>query len=208
MKRARMVIFLLLGMIVNVFAQKTSKFEVYGSAGISFPIGPENFSKYWKMGFNFGNGIGYSLNPNLTLITYFDFNSFSLDGDKFSQALQNAGLVDPGTSISGGGISIYTISENLKMTLPTGQSPVHPYICGGEGLFELSAHNMKSNNSELEGEGYSETDFSVLFGVGADIAMGERVSLFVEVKDVIGFTEDENMEIFPIKIGIIYKEGR
>jgi len=204
MKKVMIGIFLLLGVTVNVFAQGTSKFEAYGNAGISFPIGPEDFSKYWKMGFNFGIGGGYVINPNLTLITYADFNSFSFDGDKW---LKDNGLGGYGISLSGGGISIYTFSENLKITLPTTQSPVHPYLCGGAGLFIFSVNDIESNDSTFTGKGYSENAFSVLLGAGADIAMGERVSLFVEGKYAIGFTKktDGNTQILPIKIGIKFR---
>jgi len=203
MKRARMVIFLLLGMIVNVFAQKTSKFEVYGSAGISFPIGPENFSKYWKIGFNVGAGVGYRypLTPGVTLITDFGFNRFSLDRNKM---LQDMGWVDPGTSISGGDIAIITFSGNLKAIVPTSYNKVTPYLCGGAGLFIFSVNDIVSNDGEIEGKGYSKALFSILLGGGTDIAIGERTDLFIEGK-YVGFTGYENKQILPIKIGIKYK---
>jgi len=203
MKRARMVIFLLLGMIVNVCAQKTSKFEVYGDAGISFPIGPENFSKYWKMGFNFGGGVGYRypLNSDVTLITDFGFNRFSLNRDKM---LQDMGWVDHGTSISGGDIAIITFSENLKAIVPTSSTKVTPYLCGGAGLLIFSVNDIVSNDGEIEGKGHFKALFSILLGGGTDIAIGERTDLFIEGK-YIGFTGYVNRQIFPIKIGIKYK---
>jgi len=203
MKRAMMVIFLLLGMIVNVFAQKASKFEVYTDAGISFPIGPEDFSKYWKMGFNFGGGVGYRypLNSDVTLITDFGFNRFSLNRDKM---LQDMGWVDHGTSISGGDIAIITFSENLKAIVPTSSTKVTPYLCGGAGLLIFSVNDIVSNDGEIEGKGHFKALFSILLGGGTDIAIGERTDLFIEGK-YIGFTGYVNRQIFPIKIGIKYK---
>lgn len=204
MKRVTFSIFLLLVTTANILAQGTNKLEFYCNSGISFPAAPDEFTDYWRMGFNFGGGIGYSVTPNLTLIGYFDFNGFRFDDDKF---LRDYGFSGYGISISGGEASIITFSGNLKATLQTRPSQVRPYFCGGIGLFKLSIGDVTvyGPGGSATAEGDSETAFSVLFGAGIDFAIGERMDLFIEGRYVIGFTEDESTQMFPIKLGIKFR---
>ena len=198
-------IFLLLVTAVNVFAQEPNKVELYGNSGISFPAGPDEFSDYWKMGFNLGGGIGYPLTPNFVLIGYFDFNSFKFDDDAF---LEDYGLGGSGLSVSGGEASVITLSGNLKINLQTSSSQARPYLIGGIGLFKLSVSDMTIYDrfgGFAKTEGDSETAFSVLLGAGIDFAVGERMDLFFEGKYAIGFTEDESTQVLPIKLGLKFR---
>lgn len=204
MKKIIFGLFLFLASIANAFAQGTNKPEFYGNSGISFPIGPDEFSDYWRMGFNFGGGIGYPISPNLSLVGYFDFNNFRFDDDKY---LRDYGFAGYGISISGGEASIITLSGNLKATLHTTTSSVHPYLWGGIGFFKLSIGDITiyGPGGAVSVEGDSESAFSVLVGGGIDFVIGERMDLFIEGKYVIGFTEGESTQMFPVKFGIKFR---
>ena len=204
MKRIIFSLFLLSVAIANASAQGTNKPEFYANSGISFPTGPDEFTDYWRMGFNFGGGIGYSVSPNLTLVGYFDFNNFRFDDDKF---LRDYGFSGYGISISGGEASIITLSGNLKATLQTSPSSLHPYFCGGIGFFKFSIGDVTvyEPGGSATAEGDSESAFSVLFGAGIDFVIGKRMDLFIEGKYAIGFTEDGSTQMFPIKLGIKFR---
>lgn len=184
-----------------LLVQRTNKLEAYGNSGISFPTGPDEFTNYWKIGLNFGGGIGYTVSPNFTLVGYLGFNNFRFDDESF---LRNYGLSGYGISVSGGEASIITISGNLKIILQTNLSSVYPYFCGGIGFFKLSINDAivygPGGSSIVKGN--SESTFSFLFGAGIDFVIGKRTDLFIEGKYVIGFTKGESTQMFPIKLGI------
>lgn len=177
------------------------KTEFYINSGVSFPIGPDEFSDYWRMGYNFGGGMGIPVSSNIILIGYFQYNSFRFDDDEF---LQDWGLTGYGISISGGEASIMTISGTIKATLGQTPLPMRPYLCGGVGFFKLSIGDITvyDGYSSETAEGDSENAFSILFGAGVDFTIGGRIGLFIEGQYVIGYTEGESTQIFPLKVGI------
>jgi len=204
MYKVILTLFLFPLIITSVSAQARYSPEFYGYGGISFPAGPDEFTDYWRMGFNFGGGIGVPVNPNLTLVGYVAYNTFRFDDDKF---LRDYGFAGYGISISGGEASILVFSGNLKANLgPGGQ--VRPYLCGGGGFFRLSLSDITvyavTGESETV-EGTSETAFSILLGAGIEIPIGARMDLFAEGGYTIGFTEDESTSMFPVKLGIKFR---
>jgi len=204
MKRIIFSLFLLSVVIANASSQGINKYEFYANSGISFPMGSNEFADYWRMGINFGGGIGDSISPILTLVAYFDFNKFRFDDDKF---LRDNGYSGYGISISGGGASIITLSGNLKATLQTSPSSLHPYFCGGIGFMKLFLDDVTvywlGESATIEGD--SESNFSVFFGAGIDFVIGKRMDLFLEGKYAIEIAEGEKAQIFPIKLGIKFR---
>ncbi|HXG00393.1 MAG TPA: outer membrane beta-barrel protein [Bacteroidota bacterium] len=186
------------------FIQEEGRAELYLHGGLSFPFQPKEFSDYWKMGFNIGGGLGYSFSPYLALVGHVDYNNFAFDEDGFLKDLGFSGL---GIKISGGSASIFTVSGNLKATLTTTPHSVSPYFIGGIGFFSISISEVTVSGGgvSVRVEGDSESAFCVSFGPGIDISAAETVSILLEGKYVIGFTENENTTYIPLKAGIKVK---
>jgi len=195
---------LLLASATTAFGQGTNGLELYLNSGISFPSNPDEFADYWSTGFNFGGGAGYSVDPNLTLVAYFDYNDFNFDDERF---LEDYGFTGYGISITGGEASSITLSGNLKVTLLPSPEPVRPYLLGGVGWTRISIGDVTiyGPGGSVTVEGESETAFSVLLGAGIDFTLTEGMDLFIQGGYSIAFTEEESTEIFPVKLGIKFK---
>ncbi len=195
------IVFTLLVAVYQTNAQSTK--EVFFNAGAAIPSKPEVFSDYWKMGFNVGGGVGFSISKNTTLSGSIDYSSFGIDEDG---VLKSNGLSNTGVSISGGAASILTIMGNAKILLTSDASNIAPYIVGGLGFFNISTNDIKiaymGDVDVLEGS--SELAFSLLLGAGFQFPIGNS-SIFLEGNYHIGFTEGSSTAFFPIKVGLRMK---
>jgi hypothetical protein len=184
--------------------ERKNGIELYLNSGISFPSRPDEFADYWSAGFNFGGGIGHSVNPNLSLVGYFDFNDFGFDEDSL---LRDYGLAGYGVLISGGEASSMTLSGTLKATLVTPPAKVRPYLCGGIGISWISISDVTiyylGESATVPGE--SESAFSILVGAGIDFVIAKGMDLFIEGRYAIAFTEGESTAILPFKLGIKFR---
>ena len=187
-----------------VSAQNENKTEFYINGGMTFPFAPNKFSDYWNKGFNFGGGIGYLINPNLSFVGNVNYNTFSFNDEEF---LNDYGFGGYGITISGADASIITVSWNLKTSLQPITTNVRPYLCGGIGYFRLSKSDVTVSligESETV-EGDSESAVSVLFGGGTDFKINENMDFFIEFKYTIGFTEGEKTTMLPLKLGVKFR---
>jgi opacity protein-like surface antigen len=184
------------------FAQDARKIQIILSGGISIPSSPTEFTDYWNLGFNGGGGIGYIFSPNFSANAYFDFNTMSLNEDKF---LNDLGA-PPGVSIEGGSINVITVMANVKGNLITKPKSVSPYFKAGIGLFSLSATDVTvsyQGQSQTVSVDASEEALGIIFGGGIDFPVSPTVLVFVEGNYCVGFTEDESTSFIPIKGGVI-----
>ena len=185
------------------FAQDAKKIQIYLSGGVSIPASPSEFKDFWSLGFNGGGGVGYIFSPIFSANVYFDYNSMTLNEDKF---LEELGATSMGLSIDGGAVNIITVMVNVKTTLIAKPQSVSPYLKAGLGLLSLSATDVtfsymgESFTQEVD---VSEEAFGVLFGGGIDFPVSLNVLIFVEGNYGIGFTEDESTGYITIKGGVI-----
>lgn len=195
---------LVLVSVTTAPAQDISKLEIYLNSGISFPLQPDEFADYWGVGFNFGGGVGYSINPNLSFVGYFDYNRFGFDEESL---LRDYGLAGYGILITGGEASSMTLSGTLKASLLTPPAQVCPYLYGGIGTSWISIGDVTISylDESITVQGESESAFSVLVGAGIDFVIARRMDLFIEGGYAIAFTEGESTGIFPFKVGIKFR---
>jgi len=204
----KIIISLCWGLIIisKVIAQQSEPVNFSVNSGMAFFVSPEEVTDYWSKGFILGAGLGIPFTPQLMLQVYFDFNNFKFDKSKY---LRDYGFGTYGISISGGSITAITVAGNLKINLVSNKTPssVYPYLLGGVGLFRLSIGDMSVYDTSdvviIPGE--AESDFSVLLGLGFDIPVGEKINLFIEGRYIIAFTDGDNPQILPIKLGISFK---
>jgi hypothetical protein len=188
------------------WSQTDKKTDLYLGAGITFPAGPQEFTDYWKMGFNAGGGIGFSLTPAASLIFTVGYAAFPLNE---SEILKKAGVPSyVNASIDGGTASALDLAGNIKLSLNPAPNRVAAYIVAGAGYFSLSFSDVKVSASYM---GYSasetltfdsESAFSTSFGAGIDIPAGETTSIFIEGRYSIAFTKGDNTSYVPLRAGV------
>jgi len=193
-------IIMVLGSLAN--AQSPSFFfETCGSGGVSFNTAPAYFRDYWEAGFSVGSGVGVGIflpktNTAFSLMPRLDFYSFGLNGPKLVRNIDDPTVV----SVSGGGTS------NLRTDI-FAKSVVSPYVNFGIGFFHISVGNLKVYDiygAEYYGEGSSDNAFSFMLGSG--ITVGSPIGIFVGADYILGFTEGESTQFFPIRLGLNYKK--
>lgn len=196
-------------LVIGLFAatavgQEEKKATLSLSGGLSFPSQPRVFSDYWKMGFNFGAGLGYALSPFLSLSGSFDYNNFAFNEEGF---LKDYGISGYGITVSGASATIISVLGNLKVSLTPAMESVSPYFLGGIGFFSVSTSDVtvSAGGSSATAKGDSESAFSVLFGAGLDIPAGEATKVFLQVAYGIGFTKVDNTNYLPLKAGVTLK---
>ncbi|MGD9379556.1 MAG: outer membrane beta-barrel protein [candidate division WOR-3 bacterium] len=173
-------------------------FELYVNGALGLPMSPEVFSDYWKTSIlNFGGGFGYSFSPVVSTNVYFDYGNFGFDGEKFAHDLGVGGMI----SVDGGNASVMTVTANIKAAVPTGV--LRPYFCGGGGLYMLSIDDatVSGGGMVIPAEGDSENALGINFGAGFEFAVAKTVSIFLDGRYVLGFTEGESTGTLPIRLG-------
>ncbi len=163
-----------------------------------------------KAVYGFGYGGGAHLDINLPVLFSIriagDYTTYSPDNAKFAGILAgfNPGTTASGFSIDGGRISIFSASANGKLALPT---PVlSPYLTAGAGLASISSSDIAV---KYQGQPVSsaagakaQTNASVNFGAGVDLSL--VVTLYLEAKYTIIFTEGESSSFVPVSLGITF----
>jgi opacity protein-like surface antigen len=172
--------------------------------GVSFSSFPDPVGEYY------GTGFGGGAHANLQIMKFFtlrlngDYFSFSSDKDKLKQLLISSSPGIPSDiSVSGGSASLIGITLDGIGRLPM-SGPVTPYALAGLGMNFLSISDIEvSSPSAGSGkvETDSETEFGLNFGAGAEFRLA-ALTIYLEVKYVMIFTEGSNTTHIPIMVGI------
>ena len=116
--------FLLCAVVVApIFAQ--SGLKIYLNGGGSIPSGPSDFTDFWKLGFNVGAALGYPFESGLELVGGINYSRFPIDSDALVEEvldLVDLGDFDINLDVSGGAISMLSLSSGLKYNIPTSGS--------------------------------------------------------------------------------------
>lgn len=210
-------------------AQAQSKMMFQGSGGVSIPNRPEEFSDYWKMGFNIGGGFGYFLNSRqrLALQGTIDYNKLPLDDRsverEIKDEIRNAGFSvdDLNISVSGPSSRILAIFLGLRVNPAGSDRKIIPYLIGGLNLIQLSQDGefsasvdgeidtffgTGSYNEEITGSVTTadESRFGLRFGAGLDLNLNYRSGIFVEAGyNLISKGESEDSSVEAKTLGLI-----
>jgi opacity protein-like surface antigen len=200
MIRSVTIFLLLLSFFNPAQAQYERRPVFYLSTGITIPSAPEEFSRYWNPGPNFGFGLGYPATDYIILRGNVDYQRMMHDADKERADLSNGSEVD----FQGGTATIFTATAGVKVNMRPAASAIIPYLVVGAGYLRLSLTEMITT---YHGQTYRrsvdpESAAAFTMGVGCDFHLANRVTLFVEGKYATGYTKVDNTQYFPIKIGI------
>jgi hypothetical protein len=131
----------------------------------------DGLSDAYKAGFNAGIGVGIPIVSQLEGVVRGNLDRFEND-------------------IGGvGNFAAWSATGNLKLNGPMMTRRAMPYAIAGGGLFRLGVENAY------------ETEFGLQFGAGLNIRTSPRASLLVEPNYVLVFTEGEDTQYFPVRVG-------
>jgi opacity protein-like surface antigen len=202
MIRSITILLLLLSFFNPMQAQNEHKPILYVSAGITFLFEPEVLRHYWNSGPNFGIGLGYQVADDITLRGHLDYQRMTNDADEERADWDN----DDEVRYRRDAATIFTVIADLKVNMRPASKSFVPYLVLGVGHLRLSLTDMTATYM-YQGQTYtrkvdpkSATVFHM--GAGCDFRLTNHVTLFVEGKYSIGYTDAHSTQYFPIKLGI------
>lgn len=186
------------------FGQEKAGPDIYVNTGLAIPSSPDGFSDYWNTGLNFGFAIGFPISPSVAFLPSLSYSRFGLNGNKL---LSDYGYGGYGIEVTGGNASIITVYADFKASLGPPVNQVVPYLVGGAGFFRVSTNEATISYQGMSEilQGDDESKLGLNFGAGIDIFLNPKTSLFFAIKYVIGFTESESTQYFPLLAGLSFK---
>ena len=186
-----------------MFAQENSGLKYYIHSGITKPLSPEDFSDGWRAGANLGFGIGKMVSKQIELSGTLIYSYLPFNRNDFESTID---ISDEIMDVNGNPASCINISGNIKyLSPPKNNSTLTPYIICRAGLFSLLQKdvtiNLLENDMIIEAE--NKTVFGCGLGIGTEIVM-ETTNLFFEIGFNLGFTEEKNTVILPLKFGVVF----
>lgn len=164
---------LLLGMLValSCTAAPARAQTLYLHGGADIPSSSA-LNDNQKVGFNLGAGVGVPLTSSgLEVLIRGSVDRFEND---------RGGV---------GNFVAYSGTINLKGNAPMRSNRWMPYLLAGGGLFHLGEDDVLDTEAGLQ------------FGAGLGIRTTKRAHLFVEPNYVLVFTEGNNTQYVPIRLG-------
>jgi len=167
---------------------------------------PEPLKAVYGVGYGGGAHLDINLPVLFSIRIAGDYTTYSPDNGKFAGVLAaiNPGVTASGFSIDGGRISIFSASANGKLALPT---PVlAPYLTAGAGIASVSSSDITVKYQGLPFAGAagakSATNASINFGAGVELSL--VLTLYLEAKYTIIFTEGESSSFVPVSLGVTF----
>ena len=195
------------------FAEHPRGYNFFVSGEFAFAVSPVEFTDYYSSGFGFGFGLEYPVSPNWSIIGLFDLKMFSPAEGVISDWWTDPGEYPGATNISveEGGLTAGSISILGKGSLKSEGSRLFPYIKGGFGITIAGADEIKvtfdsesdpTRRTEWVAGAGSETNISIMFGLGIEKVLGEgKSSFFVDAGLHMIMQEEVNPTVAPITIG-------
>ena len=175
-----------------------------------FP-GPSVSGVNQQIGSAYGTGLGggVHIDANLMVVSFrlsADYLHYSIDEGKFRDSFRPLfGSAADQMSISGGGLSIFSLTANGKMPLLP-LPLITPYATGGIGLAWLSRDAVTTSITGFPGATFPSSTqggkTTVDVGLGVDLKIG--IALFLEVKYAWIFTDVATSTYVPVTVGVTF----
>lgn len=178
---------LIAALAVPVFAQRTpGSISIGGFAGIGMPQKPTFIKNSWKNSLGYGGELKYNVNETTSLAAGYTIIPFKLNVDKVF------GADAAGVSISGGELKTGIISANLLKYFTAPEASAGFYLTLGGGYYMFTFNDIKVDGEALEiSDQKTENKLGVNGGLGLEIKMADKLSLFAEGKYHYVFTKEE-----------------
>lgn len=198
MKKAVFALAMVLVIAAGANAQVPSPFSFYVGGAFSVPTSPEAFSDFYKTGYHFFGGAGYSFAPSFQVVGKIEYENFGYDWDQSNPAF--TGLNE------GGAQSLWMFGADGRYAFSLPASPVKPFVFAGAGMARISTQEFSgedmalatSINSSLE----SQTELYYNVGAGVELKTGPAWSLFAQLRYVGVNTEGDASTFIPISVGL------
>jgi Outer membrane protein beta-barrel domain len=209
MKKSLLAILVTLCVLSQASGQVKFVGGVHG--GLGFSSFPKPANDYYGSGFLFGAHGEIALVKFLTLRLNIDYASFPSDKTKLAQLLaQSNGVAASDIVFSGLNTTDFSVFLDGLVTLPIQGSRITPYGLAGLGLNFLSASDgtltyqgVAQPQATIKAS-ESATKFGINFGAGSQFSLARTISLFIEVKYVLIFTDVANTSYIPIVVGVSF----
>jgi hypothetical protein len=175
------------------------RFALSVHAGLAPPTG--RMTDYHQPGRSFNVGIDYELNERLAIELFaVGLDHFPLDEPR----VRNLDEGDQPTAsevLPGGSITMFSLMSGIRAR-PV-QWPYAPYIVLGAGLFRASHWDLELPSGEIiRGESQSALGASV--GGGFDVRIGQRSTVFTELRANFVETGYASSVYVPLRVGFRY----
>lgn len=156
-----------------------------------------------------GYGGGAHLDINLPMVfgirVAADYTTYAPDNDKFRSVLGNlSGHASSDFEIDGGRFNIFSLSANAKFGLPT---PVlSPYLTGGVGIASITTSDLtvKYQGTPFPSVPGSSSGTKTSLNIGAGVELNLVLTLYLEAKYTVIFTEGESSSFVPVSLGVTF----
>jgi opacity protein-like surface antigen len=200
MKRAILLMALLLILSSTSFAQVPKPFNLYFGGGMTFSSAPQEFRDYHKEGYHLTAGIGFNFIPLVQFVGKAEYHSFSKDFDEFLPDI---------TDLEGGTQRLVTFGVDARLGAGVPTAPIKPFLFGGIGLARISQSDLLTAFTELLPEEEiafldqeSETKFYFNIGGGLEFKALTVLNLFIQGRYVNIKQEGDNLVYIPLTVGL------
>lgn len=182
--------------------QNENNIQISINTGMAVPVSPDQFRHGWRVGPGGGIGIGYKINPRITLQLYGSYHRFAFDESGFRSDLN----LNSNTSLDGGASEIGTIMGNVIFNYETFENRVTPYFKIGGGFFRSvrSDVDVTTSTTTFTINTNSEVTIGANSAIGITYFIGKKLSAFVEIKYTTAFFESRRTQYLPMNIGITF----
>jgi len=204
------MLFVCMGFFVSLAAAQDVRFSAGPHAGIAISAFESGWSDYY------GTGFGGGAHFDADIVRYFsarlnvEYYTFSSDKSKLKPVVASFFGLQPSdiASLSGGNIGVFIVAMEAIGKIPT-RSAVTPYALFGVGIHSLSLSDL--SGSDVNGRTATATADDVKFdggtklgldfGFGGEYRVNRGLSLTVEFRYVLVFTQNNTNAAMPVTVG-------
>jgi len=175
------------------------------TAGMAVPRSPASLRDYWELGFSVSGGMGYKIRPNLEIRGIVRYNHLMLDALRIYDEARVPEWYE--IAIRGGGAHIASaMVDVVSYYAGGGRSIVYPYFSGGAGVIHINVDDADLYFKESllsKTEFVQETVPCLNFGVGFNVFITDYLTMAVEGKYIIGFSDVNDTRFLLLHCGVI-----
>jgi hypothetical protein len=143
------------------------------------------------------------MNDQLGLQVLANYSTHKIDQEAL---LGIFGLGGSNVMLTGGDANILTVTAGFKVYPQPPTSGLAVYGIAGIGFIKLSTKNLSGPSGPVAGpQTLDTTALGPGVGMGFDLMLGERFSIFVESQYFMGLNEGESTQHVPVRFGLTFQ---
>lgn len=179
---------------------------VVASGGWTFPYEPKAFDEHFKTNFNFGGGIAYAMAPGevgygeVSLLFHYYNVLFTRSGFRAANAIPD------NVAVYGYPGDVFTGMLQFRGVYGSSMDRIAPYFTIGVGVFHVATPGLGIvNQARPLFDEYTSTTVGWSVGLGVDVPVMSRITLFGDGRFLLGATETNGHKLFQAGGGVRYK---